>query len=74
MKKLKSNMSMQDKIIRLIIAFIILLLVWFNVIKGMGAQIVALIVALLLAITSYLDFCILYQLFGISTNKEDKEI
>jgi len=71
MKKLKANIGMQDKLIRLILALVILLLVWFDVIKGTGMQIAALTLALILAVTSYLDYCPLYALLGISTAKDD---
>jgi hypothetical protein len=66
---MKKNIGQQDKMIRLILAFILLLLVWFNKIHSMTLQIVVLTFALLLAVTSYLDYCFLYALFGFSTDK-----
>ncbi|NPA42711.1 MAG: DUF2892 domain-containing protein [Chlorobi bacterium] len=64
------NVGTTDKYIRLILAFLLLLAVWFDLIKDTTWIVVALAVAFLLALTSYLDFCPLYKLLGISTNKE----
>ncbi len=67
---MKKNIGYTDKIIRLIIAFVLLLLVWFDVIVNHTAQIVVLVIALIAAITSFLDFCPLYVPFNI--NKQAK--
>ncbi len=69
---MKKNIGYTDKIIRLIIAFVLLLLVWFDVIVNHTAQIVVLVIALIAAITSFLDYCPLYEPFKINTNKQAK--
>ncbi len=69
---MKKNIGYTDKIIRLIIAFVLLLLVWFDVIVNHTAQIVVLVIALIAAITSFLDYCPLYVPFNINTNKQAK--
>ncbi len=69
---MKKNIGYTDKIIRLIIAFVLLLLVWFDVIKDHAWQIVILVIALIAAITSFLDYCPLYVPFKINTNKKTK--
>jgi len=69
MKKPAANIGMTDKLIRLILAFILLLLVWSPWVSDITTEIILLIAAFILALTSYLDFCFLYYLFGISTRK-----
>lgn len=66
---MKKNIGYTDKIIRLIIAFVILLLVWFDVVTNYTIQIVLLVIASIAAITSFLDFCPLYVPFKINTDK-----
>jgi len=64
-------MSMTDVAIRLIVAAAILAAYFFNVIPGIWA-IILLIVAGIFLLTSIVQFCPLYSLFGISTCKVDK--
>ncbi len=71
---MKHNIGTKDKLIRLILAFVLLLLVWFDQIPGgMTGQIVVLVIAFILALTSYLDYCPLYAVLKISTDKKDKD-
>jgi hypothetical protein len=69
---MKKNMGSTDKLIRLGVAIILIVLYYKSVLTG-PLGIIALVVALLLTITSLFSFCPLYTLFGIKTcKKEDK--
>lgn len=59
-------MGSTDKTIRLIIALVIAVFYFTNVITGTIA-IVALIFALIFVVTSFFSFCPLYYPFGISS-------
>ena len=70
---MKKNMGSTDKIIRLIIAVVIAGLYFGKVIDGTLA-LVLLIVAIIFAATSLLNFCPLYTIFGLNTCKvKDKK-
>ncbi len=69
---MKTNMSQADKIIRLIVAALIAVLYFMNVISGTLA-IVLLIIATIFIVTSFINFCPLYALFGISTARKEKK-
>lgn len=66
---MKKNMGSADKIIRLIVAAIILVLYLTNVISGTLA-IILLVVAVIFVLTSLISFCPLYLPFGIKTCKK----
>lgn len=63
---MKKNMGNTDKIIRLVIAAIIAILYFTNVISGTFG-IVLLVLAGVLILTSMVSFCPLYAPFGLST-------
>ncbi|HAX93662.1 MAG TPA: DUF2892 domain-containing protein [Bacteroidales bacterium] len=63
---MKKNIGTIDKAVRLVVAAIILLLYFTNVISGTMA-LVLIIVAMILTITSLIGVCPLYMLFGINT-------
>ncbi len=65
---MKKNMGTTDKVIRLIIAVILAVLSFSEVVTGTPG-IVLLVVAGVLAITTLTGFCGLYTLFGINTCK-----
>ncbi len=65
---MKKNMGNADKIIRIIVAAVIAVLYFTNVISGTLA-IVAGIVAVIFVLTSFISFCPLYVPFGINTCK-----
>ncbi len=69
---MKKNVGYNDKIIRLIIAFVLLLLVWFNVIHGKTWQIVTLVLAFIAFATSYFEYCPIYALLKINTLEKPK--
>ncbi len=63
---MKKNMGTADKIIRLIIAAIIVTLYFTEMITGTVA-IVLLVLSGIFVLTSFISFCPLYTLFGIKT-------
>ena len=65
---MKKNMSNLDKGIRVIIAIAVALLYYLNVIEGTLAYIL-IAVAIILLVTSLINFCPLYRILGISTCK-----
>ncbi|MEI8047915.1 MAG: DUF2892 domain-containing protein [Bacteroidota bacterium] len=67
---MKKNMGTVDKIIRLAVAAIFIILNFTNVISG-TLGVVLLILAIVFAITSFLSFCPLYLPFGINTDKKE---
>lgn len=61
-----------DKLVRLFIAIALIILFYKEVLTGtMG--IIALVFALVFALTSLISFCPLYLIFGISTTKKAQE-
>lgn len=63
---MRKNMGAADKLIRLIVAAIIAILFFMDVITGKLA-LVLLIVAGVFVLTSLISFCPLYGLLGINT-------
>ena len=65
---MKKNMGSTDRIIRLLIAIVVGILYYTNVISG-TLGLVLLILAAVFVLTSFVSFCPLYLPFGISTCK-----
>ncbi len=65
---MKKNMGGSDRIIRIIVALLVVGLYYFKVIDGTLAY-VLLAVAAVFLLTSFISFCPLYTLFGLSTCK-----
>ena len=65
---MKKNIGTIDKVIRIILALVIVALYFTHAIFGVLA-IVLLVVAGLLILTSLISFCPIYWPFGIRTNK-----
>ncbi|MGV0845447.1 YgaP family membrane protein [Empedobacter falsenii] len=63
---MKKNMGTFDKSIRLLIAIILVVLYFTNVISG-TLGIIALIIAGVFILTSLLSFCPLYTILGFNT-------
>jgi len=63
---MKKNMGTADRIIRLVIAAIILTLYFTNIIGG-TLCLILLIFAAIFTLTSIAGFCPLYTVFGLST-------
>jgi hypothetical protein len=66
---MKNNMGLTDKVIRLLIAALVIVLYFTNVISG-TVGIVLLVFAGIFVLTSLLSFCPLYLPFGISTRSK----
>jgi hypothetical protein len=66
---MKSNVSTADRITRIIIAVAIVAMYFLDVISG-TTGIVLLIIAAVLALTALINFCPLYFLLGLRTNKK----
>lgn len=66
---MKKNMGSTDKIIRIVIAILIVILYFADTITGTLALILGAL-AVIFIITSFVSFCPLYSPFGISTQKK----
>ena len=66
---MKKNMGTADKVIRALVAVVVLILYFTNVISGTLA-VILLILAGIFVVTSILGTCPLYLLFGINTAKK----
>ncbi len=69
-RNLKKNMGLIDKVIRILIAVIVIALYFANVISGILA-IILLIFSGIFILTSLLGFCPLYIPFGLNTGKKE---
>jgi len=67
---MKKNMGTIDKVIRVLVAVIILVLYFTNVISGTLA-VILLILAGVFVLTSLIGTCPLYLLFGLNTKKKE---
>ncbi len=67
---MKSNMSSTDKIIRVIISIVLIILFATDVITGAFGWVVIAIAAIF-TLTSIVGFCPLYAIFGISSKKNN---
>jgi uncharacterized membrane protein len=66
---MKKNMGQADKIFRGILAAVIAILYFTNVISGIVALVLGAL-AVIFLITSFVSFCPLYAPFGISTREK----
>ncbi|WP_395061554.1 DUF2892 domain-containing protein [Flavobacterium sp.] len=68
---MKKNMGSIDKLVRLVLAAIMVILYFNGIISGtLGIVLVGL--ALVLVVTSFVSYCPLYSPFGINTCPKDK--
>jgi hypothetical protein len=68
---MKKNMGTADKVIRILVAIVIAILFFTNVITG-TLGIILLVLAAVFLLTSFVGFCPLYLPFGIRTNKNQE--
>lgn len=68
---MKKNMGNADRIIRFVIAAVIAILFFTNVLTG-TLGIVLLVLAVIFVLTSLVNFCPLYLPFGLSTRSKQK--
>lgn len=66
---MKKNMGSIDKIVRIVLALVVAVLFFTNVLTGV-LGIVLLVLAGVFVLTSLISFCPLYLPFGISTCKK----
>ena len=66
---MKKNMGLIDRIIRILIAVVVAILYFTDVIQGTPG-IVLLVLSGILTLTSIIGLCPLYMPFGISTKKK----
>jgi len=66
---MKKNMGTIDKVIRILVAVVIAILFYTNVITGL-LGIVLMVLGAIFVITSLISFCPLYLPFGINTGKK----
>ncbi|MFA7327484.1 MAG: DUF2892 domain-containing protein [Candidatus Kapaibacterium sp.] len=69
---MKKNMGSADKILRIIIAVVIAVLYFTDVIPGLLGTIL-LVLAVVFVLTSLVSFCPLYTIFGIKTCKVSQD-
>ena len=63
---MKANIGSSDKLVRLALAIVLIVLFYKEIVTDIWG-IVALVIALLLTITSLINFCPLYAILGINT-------
>jgi ABC-type bacteriocin/lantibiotic exporter with double-glycine peptidase domain len=68
---MKTNMYLSDRIIRILLSIAIITLYFLGFISGILA-VIALAVALIFVLTSFIGFCPLYALVGINAKKNPK--
>ena len=68
---MKKNMGSADKLVRVLIAAVVGILYYLDKITGTLAY-VLMAVAIILLVTSLINFCPLYRLLGINTCKIEK--
>lgn len=68
---MKKNMGGLDRIIRILLALIVVALYYFKIVEGTLAY-VLLAVAGIFLVTSFVNFCPLYTIFGINSCKVKK--
>lgn len=66
--KINKNMGQADRIIRLILAAIFVILYFTGAVSGV-LGIILLVLAVIFVLTSVVSFCPLYTLFKLSTRK-----
>jgi len=67
---MKKNMGMTDKIIRTLIAVVMLVLYFTNVVTG-TLGIVLIVISAVFLLTSLVSFCPLYSILGISSKQKE---
>jgi len=68
-RKMKKNMGTIDKVIRILVAVVIAILFYTNVITGL-LGIVLMVLGAIFVVTSLISFCPLYLPFSINTGKK----
>ncbi|HOO90826.1 MAG TPA: DUF2892 domain-containing protein [Syntrophales bacterium] len=69
---MKQNMGRMDRLIRTMLALVIIILYFTNNLTGLAAIILG-IIALVLLLTSTFGYCPMYTVLGIRTNKNERK-
>lgn len=69
---MKANIGSIDKLVRLLLAIVLIILFYLEVLTGSWG-IISLIGALVLTVTSLINFCPLYAMFKLNTTKSKKK-
>lgn len=69
---MKLNMGSWDRVLRLIITLLVVILLIAGVLKGTLAVILG-IIAIIFFVTSVIGICPLYAMFGMSTKKKTSQ-
>ncbi|MEL4308169.1 YgaP family membrane protein [Joostella sp. CR20] len=69
---MKKNIGQKDKLIRVVIAFVIALLFYFQIISGLFG-VACMLFAIVLLLSCLFRFSLVYKLFGFDTNKENNQ-
>jgi hypothetical protein len=67
---MKKNVGTIDKVIRILIAVVVVVLYFTHVITGVLA-IILLVLSAILVVTSFLSFCPIWLALGLSTRKKE---
>lgn len=67
---MKKNMGITDRIIRTLIAVVMLILYFTNIISG-TLGIILIVVSAVFLLTSLVSFCPLYSILGISSKQKE---
>ncbi|MDR0794367.1 MAG: DUF2892 domain-containing protein [Chitinophagaceae bacterium] len=67
---MKKNIGNIDKVVRIALAIVIAILYFTHNIAGNTTALILGIVAVILVATSFINFCPLYKILGISTTKK----
>jgi len=67
--KMKKNMGVYDRVVRILIAVVVAVLYFTNILSG-TLGIILLVLAGILAVTSIIGLCPLYLPFGFSTGRK----
>jgi len=67
---MKKNMGITDKIIRSLIAIVMIILYFTNIITGL-LGIVFIVISVVFLLTSLISFCPLYAILGISSKQKE---
>jgi hypothetical protein len=67
---MKKNMGTVDKVIRILVAVVVVTLYFTNVISG-TLGIILLALSAIFVVTSIVNICPLYMLLGLSTRKKE---
>jgi len=65
---MKKNLGSPDRVIRIVLALVLCFLYFNKTVTG-SLGVIFLIVAIILALTSFISFCPLYAIFGFKTSK-----